>query len=113
MNRPVVTETKPRRRFDRTFKQEAVQNWLNSGKAGHVVAEELGITANCLYNWKKAYAPEALTSKAATAEELTSENAALRRELERVREQRNILKKHWASSPNPRATLRADRHDED
>ena len=29
----------------------------------------------------------------ATAEELTSENAALRRELERVRQQRDILKK--------------------
>ena len=28
-----------------------------------------------------------------TAEELTSENAALRRELERVRQQRDILKK--------------------
>jgi transposase len=93
MNRPVVPETKPRRKFDRTFKHEAVQNWLNSGKAGHVVAGELGITANCLYIWKKAYAPGALTSKATTAEELTSENAALRRELERVRQQRDILKK--------------------
>ena len=93
MNRPVVPETKPRRRFDRTFKQEAVQNWLHSGKAASVVADELGITANCLYNWKKAFAPDAVRSKEASAEELTSENAALRRELERVRQQRDILKK--------------------
>jgi transposase len=93
MNRPVVTEAKPRRRFDRTFKQEAVQNWLSSGKAASVVAEELGLTANCLYNWKKAFAPDAVSAKAATAEELHSENAALRRELERVRQQRDILKK--------------------
>ena len=93
MNRPVITETKLRRKFDRTFKQEAVQNWLNSGKAASVVAEELGITANCLYNWKKAFAPDGISAKATTAEELTSENAALRRELERVRQQRDILKK--------------------
>ena len=93
MNRPVVPETKPRRRFDRTFKPEAVQNWLNSGKAASVVAEELGLTANCLYNWKKAFAPDAISAKSTTAEELTSENAALRRELERVRQQRDILKK--------------------
>lgn len=92
MNRPVGTETKPRRRFDRTFKREAVENWLNSGRAASVVAEELGITASCLYNWKKAFAPDAVSSRA-TAEELTSENAALRRELERVRQQRDILKK--------------------
>ena len=92
MNRPVVPESKPRRRFDRTFKQEAVQNWLSSGKAANVVAEELGITANCLYNWKKAFAPDAVSSRP-TAEELSSENAALRRELERVRQQRDILKK--------------------
>lgn len=93
MNRPVLTEIKARRRFDRTFKQEAVQNWLNSGKAASVVAEELGITANCLYNWKKAFAPDAVNAQGTTAEELTSENTALRRELERVRQQRDILKK--------------------
>ena len=93
MNRPIVPEMKARRRFDRTFKQEAVQNWLNSGKAASAIAEELGITANCLYNWKKVYAPEARMSPASTAEDLTSENAALRRELERVRQQRDILKK--------------------
>ena len=93
MNRPVVTELKPRRKFDRTFKKEAVQNWLSSGKAASVVAEELGITANCLYNWRRAYAPDPVVRKEATAEELTSEVAALRRELERVRQQRDILKK--------------------
>lgn len=55
----MVTETKPRRKSDRTFKQEAAHNWLHSGKAASVVADELAITANCLYNWKKAFAPNA------------------------------------------------------
>ena len=39
------SSVKIRRKFDETFKREAVQNWLNSGKSAEVVGEELGITA--------------------------------------------------------------------
>jgi len=42
-----------RRKFDETFKREAVQNWLNSGKSAEVVGRELGIHADRLYAWKK------------------------------------------------------------
>lgn len=90
MNRPVMNQSKTRRKFDRAFKQEAVANWLNSGKPAPIVAEELGITANCLYNWRKAYGPPGSPSRSATAEELSAENISLRRELERVRQQRDI-----------------------
>jgi hypothetical protein len=31
------------RKFDKTFKREAVQNWLSSGKSADVIAGELGI----------------------------------------------------------------------
>ena len=37
-----TSSVKRRRKFDETFKREAVQNWLNSGKSAEVVAEELG-----------------------------------------------------------------------
>jgi transposase-like protein len=47
------SSVKRRRKFDETFKREAVQNWLNSGKSAEVVGEELGITANLLYAWRK------------------------------------------------------------
>src|SRR5437660_9058976 len=48
-----TTSVQTRRKFDHTFKREAVQNWLNSGKSAAVVGEELGINANLLYAWRK------------------------------------------------------------
>src|SRR5688500_17399579 len=93
MNRPVINQPKARRKFDRAFKAEAVNNWLSSGKPASVIAEELGITANSLYNWRKEYGPTTMPERGTTTEELSSEVMALRRELERVRQQRDILKK--------------------
>jgi len=34
---------KTRQKFDQTFKREAVNNWLTSGKSASAVAVELGI----------------------------------------------------------------------
>lgn len=45
------TPVKTRRKFDETFKREAVQNWLHSGKPAEVIAEELGLRA-CFKNAK-------------------------------------------------------------
>jgi len=47
------TSVRVHRKFDKTFKLEAVQNWLHSGKSAEVVGEELGIDANRLYAWRK------------------------------------------------------------
>ena len=47
------TSVKVRRKFDETFKREAVQNWLQSGKSAEVIAQELGFAAGLLYSWKK------------------------------------------------------------
>lgn len=91
MKRPVVPEIKPRRKFDRNFKQQAVTLWLNSGKAAQVVAAELGIRDKQLYLWKKTYAaPPGVKLSAA---ELEVQNLALRRENDLLRQQRDILKK--------------------
>ena len=38
----------------------------------------------------------------------TAENAELRREIDYLRQQRDILKKLWASSPNPRPAVSTD-----
>ena len=50
MNRNLM---QTRRKFDETFKRDAVQNWHSSGKSAEVVAEEMGIHAQQLYAWKK------------------------------------------------------------
>ncbi len=106
MKQPVVPELKRRRKFDPAFKQEAVSSWLASGKPAGTIAEELGIQANCLYHWRKALGvPTATLPTPSSPTDLSAENAALRQELDRVRQQRDILKKHWASSRKPRTAL--------
>ena len=46
-NKPMKqAAVKVRRKFDDTFKREAVQNWLSSGKSAEVIAGELGLKAN-------------------------------------------------------------------
>ncbi len=90
---------KPRRKFDEIFKREAVHNWLSSGKSADVIAQELGLNANQLYAWKKHFGLTDTGGRAPTMAkpgspaDLQSQLDAVRRELARVREQRDILKK--------------------
>lgn len=104
---PVAT----RRRFDQTFKRQAVGNWLSSGKSAEVIAQELGLAANLLYAWKKRFAPEDARraspgAKPGSAADLQSRLEAALRELARVSEQRDILKKTLGilSEPSPNGT---------
>jgi transposase len=93
------TSVKTRRKFDATFKREAVQNWITSGKSADVIAQELGLHADRLYAWKKRFAPAdaggraAAGAKPGSLADLQSQLDAARRELARVCEQRDILKK--------------------
>lgn len=92
MTRAENSKRGPRQRFNKLFRQEAVELWRQSGKTGAEVAAELGIRPNNLYNWAK----QSASSTAATSSnpaDLAAENAALRRENERLRQQRDILKK--------------------
>ena len=90
------TSVKTRRKFDETFKREAVQNWLASGKSAEVIAQELGLNANRLYAWRNRFAPAAAGGRAAAGAkpgspvDLQSQLDATRGELARVREQRDI-----------------------
>ena len=105
------TSIKSRRKFAETFKHEAVNNWRSSGKSAEVVAHELGLNSNRLYAWRKRFAPAAAGGRAAAGAKPgapTDRQAKLDaapRENRRLREQRDLLKKHWAFSPNHRQTL--------
>ena len=102
------TSIKTRRKFDETFKREAVQNWLASDKSAAVIAQELGLHADRLYAWKKRFAPADVGGRAAagakpgSVADLQSQLEAAWRENRHLREQRDILKKRWAFSPNRR-----------
>src|SRR5271157_1164577 len=96
MNAPVNQPKKTKQNFDKTFKQHAVELWLNSGKAATEVAAELGVDPQRLGAWRKRFAPPPPGGKGAaarSAEQLEVENAGLRRENDYLRQQRDILKK--------------------
>ena len=95
---------KTRREFTPEFKQEAVALWEGSGRPQVEIAAELGRQPSQLRRWQKAIhgsvhrtlAPSAVTTPPAitsTPADLAAENARLRRELERARAERDILKK--------------------
>ena len=96
---PVAPQTK---RYDEAFKRQAVENWIKTGQPGTQIAAELGVSYPSLKDWKRRYWGDATPQHA----DLESENRALKAELARVREQRDILKKTVGifSEPSKSAT---------
>lgn len=94
-------DKQPIKRYDEAFKRSAVDMLLNSGKALKQIARELGVTTWTLRDWKKRLGPKT-AALARTPVELETENRALRQELQRVKTQRDILKKTLGifSTPN-------------
>ena len=83
-------KTSPRsKRYDEALKKAAVENWIRSGKSGAVIAAELGVSYPSLKDWKARHYGDAVPER----DTLEAENRALKRELARVSEQRDILKK--------------------
>ena len=74
MNTPVIQSKKTRNKFDKTFKQQAVELWLNSGKAATEVAAELGVHAQRLSAWRTRFAPPPPGGKGAGARSAAPHN---------------------------------------
>ena len=73
---------KTRRKYDDTFKQQALQ-MLRLGQPVPTVAQALGISEGVLYKWKQAERPS----------EVDQELEQLRQKLKQVETERDILKK--------------------
>jgi transposase len=87
---PTAAKPAPQtKRYDDAFKRAAVENWIKTGKSGTQIAAELGISYPSLKDWKRRYYGDATPQR----DDLAAENRALKAELARVREQRDILKK--------------------
>jgi transposase len=105
---PETTTPRTRKRFDEAFKRSAVAHWQSSGKSAAQVASELGLNPQSLKQWKASRdcgSAAASPTGVRTVAELEAENRRLRRELHAVAQQRDILKKPWASSPVPATTF--------
>ena len=94
--------TKTRREFTPEFKREAVALLESSGRPTMQIATELGISPSMLRNWRalahgaasrSRAAPTPLPAGSASPADQAAEIARLRRELDRTRMERDVLKK--------------------
>ena len=82
-----------RRKYSEEFKREAVQLMETSGKAIAEIARDLGINDNNLYRWRGLYGSRAHANTNGDVAEMAVELKHLRREVEVLRAERDILKK--------------------
>jgi transposase len=82
--------SRARRVFSTEFKQEAVELVRRNGRSANQVATELGVNQTTLSRWKREAEATSSTGQGMPAAE---ELKQLRRENERLRMERDILKK--------------------
>jgi len=79
------------KRYPEEFKIEAVRQVTDRGYSVAEVAARLDVTTHSLHAWLKKYGPDAATHQAKAEEQ--AEIRRLQKELKRVTEERDILKK--------------------
>jgi transposase len=86
---------KPRRKYDRAFKQETVRMVTDVGKSSAEVARELGINVNVIYRWVRQYKEDQENSFPGKGHQKPDdlELHRLRKQLADMTEERDILKK--------------------
>src|SRR6266699_3129719 len=86
---------KVQKTYTQEFKREAVRLAQTSGKPITHVARELGISDTSIHQWRKELAEHGSEAFPGSGHQtaLEEENRRLKRELERMRQERDILKK--------------------
>ena len=79
------------KRYPEAFKTEAVKQVVDRGYSVASVATRLDITTHSLYSWIKKYGPDSSTNKEQS--DAQAEIRRLQKELKRVTDERDILKK--------------------
>ena len=92
-----------RKRYPEEFKIEAVKQVTVAGHSVVDVAKRLRMTTHSLYAWIKRYGPDSEQYKAKADE--AAEIRRLQKELKRVTEERDLLKKAAVGSTRHRNTL--------
>ena len=88
-----------RKRFTKEFKQEAVRLLETDPRSGDEIAQDLGIERGMLYRWRRelGVTPAVVASvNQALSPDEREELRRLRREVEKLRMEREILKKATA-----------------
>ncbi|MFU0928699.1 transposase, partial [Escherichia coli] len=89
------------KRYPEEFKIEAVKQVVDRGYSVASVATRLDITTHSLYSWIKKYGPDSSTNKEQS--DAQAEIRRLQKELKRVTDERDILKKAVVDSIGQRA----------
>ena len=79
------------KRYPEEFKIEAVKQVTEKGHSVAEVAARVGTTTHSLYAWIKRYDPQ--QPKSTESDDAVAELVKLKKELQRVTEERDILKK--------------------
>ena len=103
-----IENREPRKRHELAFKRDCVALHEKSGKSLKAFAAEMGVSHWNLRDRRRLYRTP---TQPRSAEATEAELLRLRREVESLRPQRDLLKKPWASLPNPSRTLRAPERD--
>ena len=84
-----------RKQFTPEFKREAVQLVESGSRSASELARELGVRRNQLYKWQREFQARGTGAfpGSGARKERTTEITRLKRELARVMEERDILKK--------------------
>ena len=87
-----------KKRYDSEFKREAVRLADNSEKGDSALERELGLYQGAIRTWRKALCSDPVDAFPGTGHMKPAEEElrSLRRELEEVRQERDILKKAMA-----------------
>src|SRR4051795_2584072 len=94
-----MVEKRTRRRFTAEFKAEAVKRLLEGGKGLTEVATELGLSPGQLSGWRNEHLAAGSAEVLAARKAEQAETQRLRREVKRLEEEVEILRKAAAFSP--------------
>lgn len=87
--------TRTKKRYSVEFKKDTVALIENSDKSVSQISREMGIHESQLYKWRRRYGTkkDVSSQEMQSREDLEAENKRLKRELHRVEQERDILKK--------------------
>ena len=88
-----MSVTDHKKNYDNEFRESAVKLAIEGEESIAETARRLGINENTLYNWVNRYSKKVEVTKTRTSEHLYDELKQLRRDLARVTQERDLLKK--------------------
>jgi transposase len=90
-----------RSKYDKEFKLNALRLYEESGMKIREFEKEMGIGSGCISHWKRELKESEHQVFPGKGNARDKEISELKKEIERLRQERDILKRPWAYSQNP------------